>query len=186
MTYKEFFKDIDDWLWKLEINPETNKHELFLGIPNDWVYSTKNDSDVVQIQLIHELEDSSIIKIFTEDDDLDIDDVILTAKSLISKNKELEKRKEAHRLEMEKIKDMLIEKEKNFLEYVDKVKDNSDDEEEEDVATDTINEVVKEVKEAVKETVAKKVVDKTSVKETLNEEKKKDDFMEDIEKLKLK
>jgi len=146
MKFKELFQDVEDWFWKLEFNPETNAYELYLGIPNDWVYSQKNGT--ILIELIHELDENSIIKIYSEDDNITVDDIIDVSKLLISKNQELEKRKEAHRLEMEKLKDMLIEKEKNFLEYVDKVKDNT-------IIGDAVSDAVFD---AVR-TVAKKVMD---------------------------
>jgi hypothetical protein len=62
MKFRELFQDIEDWFWKLEFNPETMGYELYLGIPNDWVYS-ENDEDI-KIELIHQLEENSIIKIY--------------------------------------------------------------------------------------------------------------------------
>lgn len=122
MTFKDLFQDVEDWFWKLEFNPETDSYELYLGIPNDWIYSG-NGKDVT-IDLVHQMEQNSIIKISgIENAELSIDDIIDTAKLLVSKNKELEKRKEDHRMEMERLRDVLIEKEKNFLNYIDTIKD---------------------------------------------------------------
>lgn len=193
MKFKDLFQDVEEWFWKLEYNPELNSYELYLGIPTDWVYNEKSEG--VTIELIHELELNSIIKISYTDEDLTVDDVIDTAKQLISKNRELEKRKESHRLEMENLKNILIEKEKNFLEYVDKVKDNSPDDgvsegvnkgvnkgvtEIEKIAADTVNEAV--IK-ATRQIAKKLMVDAPDL--NVVDEKGKD-FMEDIEKLKFK
>jgi hypothetical protein len=184
MKFKELFQDVEDWFWKLEFNPETNSYELYLGIPNDWVYSQKNGS--ILIELVHELEENSIIKIYTDDDNITVDDIIDISKLLISKNQELEKRKEAHRLEMEKLKDMLIEKEKNFLEYVDKVKDNTIS----DAVSDAVFDAVRTVANKVMNTPNLSPVD--GVSDGLNdgvsdgvENDKGKQFIEDIEKLKL-
>lgn len=146
MKFRDLFEEVEDWFWKLEFNPENNTYELFLGIPNDWIYSG-NGKDI-SIDLVHEMNENSIIKITTLDENLSIDDVIDTAKLLVSKNKELEKKKEEHRIEMEKLKDMLIEKEKSFLEYIDTVKDTKGDgivtsEKNDDVTEEIVIEVEK-------------------------------------------
>jgi hypothetical protein len=125
MKFRDLFEDVEEWFWKLETNPETGMYELYLGVPNDWMYSG-NGKDV-SIDLFLEMKESSIIKISSLDDSLTIDDIIDTAKLLVSKNKELEKKKEDHRLEMERLKDMMIEKEKSFLTYIDTVKDTKGD-----------------------------------------------------------
>lgn len=187
MKFKDLFQDVEEWFWKLEFNPELNVYELYLGIPNDWVFAKKNEG--VTIELIHELEENSIIKIsYANDEELSIDDVIDCSKLLVLKNKELEKRKEEHRIEMENLKNLLIEKEKSFLEYVDKVKD--------DGVNDGVNEGIKALTgltEQEKETVNDAVKDAVSeaakqvVEEAMDASGAKGkDFMEDIEKLKLK
>lgn len=184
MKFKELFQDVEDWFWKLEFNPETNSYELYLGIPNDWVYSQKNGA--ILIELIHELEENSIIKIYSDEENITVDDIIDISKLLISKNQELEKRKEAHRLEMEKLKDMLIEKEKNFLEYVDQVKDNTISDTVSDAVFDAVRTVVKRVMDTPNLTPVDGLND--GVSEGVNdgvESDKGKDFIEDIEKLKL-
>jgi len=147
MKFKDLFEDVEEWFWKLESNPETGMYELYLGVPNDWMYSG-NGKDI-SIDLFLEMSENSIIKISSLDDSLTIDDIIDTAKLLVSKNKELEKKKEEHRLEMERLKDILIEKEKNFLNYIDTVKDTKGDgilepDEKSDVVTDSEEVVVEE------------------------------------------
>jgi hypothetical protein len=164
MKFSDLFEDVEEWFWKLETNPETGLYELYLGVPNDWMYSG-NGKDV-SIDLFLEMSESSIIKISSIDDSLTIDDIIDTAKLLVSKNKELEKKKEEHRLEMERLKDMLIEKEKNFLNYIDTVKDTKGDG------------ILKEEEEIEGASEAEKVV----VEEPI--EKLTDDFMKDIGKSK--
>lgn len=125
MKFSDIFGDVEEWFWKLEFNPETNSYELYMGVPNDWMYSG-NGKDI-SIDLYHEMKENSIIKITALDDSLTIDDIIETAKLLVSKNIELERKKEQHREEMEKLKDMMINKEKNFLDYIDTVKDTKGD-----------------------------------------------------------
>jgi hypothetical protein len=117
MTFRDLFEDVDDWFWKLEFIPETSSYDLYLGIPNDWIF---NDDGT--IELIHQMETSSIIKISSDEENSTIDDILNIAKLLVSKNKELEKRKEEHQTEMERLRDELIEKEKIFLTYIDTVK----------------------------------------------------------------
>lgn len=168
MKFKDLFEDVEEWFWKLESNPETGFYELYLGVPNDWMYSG-NGKDI-SIDLFLEMSENSIIKISALDDSLTIDDIINTAKLLVSKNKELEKKKEEHRQEMERLKDMLIEKEKNFLNYIDTVKDTKGDgivEEEEvsDAVNDAVNEGTTEEEVEVEEPT-----------------EKLDDFMKDIGK----
>lgn len=142
MKFSDLFEEVEDWFWKLEFNPETGIYELYLGIPNDWIYSG-NGKDI-SIDLIHQMDSNSIIKISGLSDEVTVDDIILTAKLLVGKNKELEKKKEEHRLEMERLKDMLIEKEKNFLTYIDTVKDTkgtgiAEEEEENDGENDGVS-----------------------------------------------
>lgn len=157
MKFRDLFGEVEDWFWKLEFNPETGLYELYLGIPNDWVYSEKNG--LIDIGLIHKLEGNSIVKISSEDESITIDDILETAILLTSKNQELERRKQAHKEEMERLRDVLVEKEKNFLVYIDTVKENtiksSDDttesEKNDEGTTEAINEgsievVVDEVK----------------------------------------
>jgi ABC-type Fe3+-citrate transport system substrate-binding protein len=139
MKFSDVFGELEEWFWKLEFNPETNSYELFMGIPNDWKYSG-NGKDV-NIDLVHEMELNSMIKISSPDESYTIDDIIEVAKLLVQKNKELEKRKEEHRKEMEQLAKMLIEKEKNFLEYIDTVTDTKgtgikEDEKEEEVVVE--------------------------------------------------
>jgi len=117
MKFSDLFEGVEDWFWKLEYVPAEDYFELYLGIPNDWVYGDGNE--IVVIETLHKLEENSIIKITGQS----VDDVITMAKQLVIKNKELETRKEAHREEMERLKNVLIEKEKKFLEYMDTVKD---------------------------------------------------------------
>lgn len=183
MKFKDLFQDVEEWFWKLEYNPELNGYELYLGIPNDWVFAEKSDG--LSIELIHELEENSIIKIsYGENEELTVDDVIDTAKSLILKNRELEKRKEEHRIEMENLKNLLIEKEKSFLEYVDKVKDDGVNVGITEKAKENINELVSEA--VIKAEVTKKMMDTPDMKVVdMNDDKGKD-FVDDIEKLKLK
>jgi hypothetical protein len=176
MKFKDLFEDVEEWFWKLESNPETGLYELYLGVPNDWMYSG-NGKDV-SIDLFLEMSENSIIKISALDDSLTIDDIIDTAKLLVSKNKDLEKRKEEHRLEMERLKDLLIEKEKNFLNYIDTVKDTKGDgiveeEEEVEVETEGTNEGVSEGVNDGEEVVVEEPTDKLT-----------DDFMKDIGKSK--
>lgn len=180
MKFKELFQDVEDWFWKLEFNPETSSYELYLGIPNDWVFSEKNG--LIKIELLHELEDNSIIKIYAEDveSDVSIDDIIDISKLLISKNQELEKRKESHRSEMENLKLQLIEKEERFLEYVDQVKDNTLTEGINNAVFDAVRTVVNKLTPV--DGVSEGVND--GVSEGVNFNKGKD-FIEDIEKLKL-
>ncbi len=185
MKFRDLFEDIEDWFWKLEFNPETLSYELYMGIPNDWVYSESND--LISIDLIHQLQDNSIVKISSTDEAVSVDDIIETAKFLISKNQELERRKQAHKEEMEKLKDLLIEKEKNFLEYVDTVKENT-------LKTVDVSDTVKDaVSDAVK-SVVQKVMDTPDITVEGVEAAAKEiegavegvDFLKDIEKLKLK
>jgi len=117
MKFRELLEGVEDWFWKLEYVPAEEYFELYLGIPNDWVYGDGNE--IVVIETLHKMEENSIIKITAQD----IDDVLNMAKLLVAKNKELETRKEAHREEMERLKNVLIEKEMKFLEYMDTVKD---------------------------------------------------------------
>lgn len=153
MKFSDIFGDVEEWFWKLEFNPETGLYELYMGVPNDWMYSG-NGKDI-SIDLHHEMKENSIIKITTLDDSLTIDDIIETAKLLVSKNKELERKKEEHRLEMEKLKEMMINKEKNFLNYIDTVKDTKGDgilESEEEEKAETINEeIVVEAEQPIEE-----------------------------------
>lgn len=167
MKFKDLFEDVEEWFWKLESNPETGLYELYLGVPNDWMYSG-NGKDI-SIDLFLEMSENSIIKISAIDDSLTIDDIIDTAKLLVSKNKELEKKKEEHRLEMERLKNILIEKEKNFLNYIDTVKDTKGDGilEPDDEETDVVNDTVKDGEEVVVEEPTEKLTD---------------DFMKDIGK----
>lgn len=171
MKFRELFQDVEDWFWKLEFNPESLSYELYLGIPNDWVYSEKNG--LIDIELIHQLEENSIVKVSSKDDDVSIDDIIDTAKALISKNQELEKRKQQHKEEMENLAKILVEKEKSFLEYVDTVKENTLK------STDTVNDAVinaVEKAEGAIEGTIEGVND--GVSDGVN-------FLKDIEKLKL-
>jgi hypothetical protein len=184
MTFSDLFQDVEDWFWKLEYNPETNSHELYLGIPNDWIYSG-NGKDV-NIDLIHQMEENSIIKISAlENTELSIDDIIDTAKLLVGKNKELEKRKEDHKKEMERLRDELIAKERNFLTYIDTIKDTKgtgivendgvsdgvNDGVSED-ATEEVEVVVEETTEGITEGI-KEIVDEVA-----------NNFMKDLEKSK--
>ena len=169
MKFKDLFEDVEEWFWKLELNPETGMYELYLGVPNDWMYSG-NGKDV-SIDLFLEMSENSIIKISSLDDSLTIDDIIDTAKLLVSKNKALEKKKEEHRLEMERLKDILIEKEKNFLNYIDTVKDTKGD---------GILEPEEGTSEVVNETVTEEDLEVEEPTETYDEAT--DNFMKDIGK----
>lgn len=186
MKFKELFEEVEDWFWKLEFNPETSIYELYLGIPNDWVYGQKGEG--IEIELVHQLEDNSIIKITTINEELGVDDIIDTAKILISKNKELEKRKEEHRLEMQRLADLLVEKEKSFLEFIDQVKDGTVNKDVIKAVTTVANKLINEAPDLVSipdddlnDGVSDAVND--GVSDGVNE--KKDDFIKDIEKLKL-
>ncbi len=184
MKFKELFEDIEDWFWKLEFNPETSSYELYLGIPNDWVYGQKGEG--IEIQLIHQLDDNSIIKITSINEELGVDDIIETAKTLILKNKELEKRKEEHRLEMQRLAELLVEKEKNFLEFIDQVKDDTVNKEVMKAVTKIANKVINEAPDLVSLPEDDAVSD--AINDAVNDgvtDEKKDDFMKDIEKLKL-
>lgn len=121
MKFSELFEEVEDWFWKLEFNPDTSMYELYIGIPNYWVYSD-TESDI-KIELSIKMEENSIVRIYSANEEITIDDIIDVAKQLVSKNKELEQRKQQHREEMENLKNQLIEKEKNFLEYIDTVKE---------------------------------------------------------------
>lgn len=121
MKFSELFEDVEDWFWKLEFNADSSMYELFLGIPNYWVYSD-TESDI-KIEMVIKMEENSIVRIYSTNEEITIDDILNVAKQLVNKNKELEQRKEQHREEMENLKNILIEKEKNFLEYIDTVKE---------------------------------------------------------------
>jgi hypothetical protein len=183
MKFRELFQDVEDWFWKLEFNPESLSYELYLGIPNDWVYSEKNG--LIDIELIHQLEENSIVKVSSKDDDVSIDDIIDTAKALISKNQELEKRKQQHKEEMENLAKILVEKEKSFLEYVDTVKENTLK------STDTVNDAVSDaISDAVINAVEKAegAIEGTieGVNDGVNDGVSDGvNFLKDIEKLKL-
>jgi vacuolar-type H+-ATPase subunit I/STV1 len=172
MKFRELFQDVEDWFWKLEFNPESLSYELYMGIPNDWVYSEKNG--LITIELIHQLEENSIVKVSSNDYEVSIDDIIDTAKALISKNQELEKRKQQHKEEMENLAKILVEKEKSFLEYVDTVKENTLK------SIDAVNNVVEKV-EGVNDGENDGVNDGEN--EGVNDG---ENFLKDIEKLKLK
>jgi hypothetical protein len=169
MKFRELFQDVEDWFWKLEFNPESLSYELYMGIPNDWVYSEKNG--LITIELIHQLEENSIVKVSSNDYEVSIDDIIDTAKALISKNQELEK---PHKEEMENLAKILVEKEKSFLEYVDTVKENTLK------SIDAVNNVVEKV-EGVNDGENDGVNDGEN--EGVNDG---ENFLKDIEKLKLK
>jgi hypothetical protein len=166
MKFRDLFEGVEDWFWKLEYNPETGLYEMYLGIPNDWVYSEKNES--ITIELIHKLPDNSIVKISSVDENVTIDDILDCAKQLITKNQELERRKQEHKEEMEKIRDMLIEKEKNFLHYIDTVK-----------SIDVVVKKAEETNEAVSDTQNDAETNEGTTDGVKN------DFLNDIEKLKL-
>lgn len=122
MTFKDLVGDMEEWFWKLEFNPETCSYELYLGIPSDWVY-VKNTEGPVNIEVENDLGENVVLKIYATDDEITVDDIIMIGKAMISKNRELELKKESHRLEMERLKNELIAKEKDFLYYIDTVKD---------------------------------------------------------------
>lgn len=175
MKFIDLFGDVEEWFWKLEFNAETDSYELYLGVPNDWMYSG-NGKDI-SIDLYHEMKENSIIKISALDDTLTIDDIIDTAKLLVSKNKELERKKELHRLEMENLKDMMINKEKSFLDYIDTVKDTKGDgivEPEEEEETEV-------VAEGTSEHVNEEIV--VEVEQPSQENEVVSNFMKDIQKV---
>ena len=138
MKFSELFEEVEDWFWKLEFNPDTSMYELYIGIPNYWVYSD-SDSEI-KIELSIKMEENSIVRIYSTNEEITIDDILDVAKQLVSKNKELEERKQKHREEMENLKNLLIEKEKNFLEYIDTVKEVKVTKP--DTQNDTVNEPV--------------------------------------------
>lgn len=181
MKFKELFEDIEEWFWKLEFNPESSSYELYMGIPNDWVYSEKNG--LIDIILVHQLKENSLVKVSTVDEDVTIDDILDTAKLMISKNQELEKRKQAHREEMEKLAAILIQKEKSFLEYIDTVKDNTL--KSTDTVTDALSDAVIDAVEKVMNSSETKIIVKNEGVSEGVSEGVKTDFLSDIEKLKL-
>lgn len=174
IKFRDLFEDIEEWFWKLEFNPESNSYELYMGIPNDWE-ALKAEIKEVDIELIHKLEQNMMIKIFTTGETSTIDDVIETAKLIVALNKELERKKEEHRKEMERLRDLLIEKQKNFDKYVNTVKGVVEDEEEKSSPSEEVEIVVETENDGVSDGANEGVNDGVNPENVNN-------FMEDIKK----
>ncbi len=155
LTIGDFIAPIEEYFYKLDLNPETQSYELYMGVPNDWLHDMV--MNLYEIELISESETGKLIKLFlnSEDKIATIDDLIDFSVLIVTRNNEILSKIREKERELLEMKDKMIQKQMELsveIENLKNVKAKEKDTKEttesstEEVAIETKTEVVVNVK----------------------------------------
>jgi hypothetical protein len=118
----DLLEPLNGYLFNIERNYEMGRYEVQIGIPKNWTYENGNK---ISCEVLRENEKGFLIKIFSEHEDVYIDDLIVFGEKIVSINKKLEEEK----LEFDKFleaKKISLENEvKEFYDKMEKTKLNA-------------------------------------------------------------
>ncbi len=145
LTIGDFIAPIEEYFYKLDLNPETQSYELYMGVPNDWLHDMIMDS--YEIALISESETGKLVKLFINDENkvATIDDLVDFAVMIVTRNNEILSKIREKEKELLEMKNKMIEKQIELtveIENLKKVKAKEKEEEEETKEEEVVKEEV--------------------------------------------
>ena len=115
-------KNIDGYLLSVERDAMKGKYELKVGIPKKWVYEA---NEKVECEVIHSTKQGDIVKIFSTNDDIVIDDLIEFVNIIIDTNKQIAEMAEEHENALKEAVKKLEDLEVSFNEQIENMAKNS-------------------------------------------------------------
>ena len=133
-TIKKTLDKLDGKLLSIERNTEEGKYELKIGLPASWVFKS---TDYVGLEEIAKNKDGVLLKVFSDDEAVCIDDLIEFVKVIIDTNEKIAQKEEEYNKLMEERKKQLQDEFSKYEEELDQLREKSfksmaDEEEEED------------------------------------------------------
>ena len=119
---ESILEPISNCLSSITRNTINGWYELEIGIPKNWVFNENNE---IGIDVINEVEEGKLLKIFPKNSEVVIDDLILFVNIVVNTNKKIAEKEEEFKAQMEEMKKGLEKKAKDFFLELDELKENS-------------------------------------------------------------
>jgi len=134
-TIKKILDKLDGKLLSIERNTEEGKYELQIGLPATWVYKS---TDYVGLEEIAKNDDGVLLKVFSDDEAVCIDDLIEFVGVIIDTNEKIAQKEEEYNKLMEERKKQLQDEFSKYEDELDELREKSfrsmsDEQDEEDV-----------------------------------------------------
>lgn len=115
-------ESIDGYWISFEKNTENGRTELKIGLPNSWVFKGNKN---ISCQVVNKSTAGKLIMITGEKDNVTIDDLIDFVGKIIETNERISEKEKQFMEEMEGVKKILEDKQKNFYKELEELKENS-------------------------------------------------------------
>lgn len=119
---ESILEPISGCLSSITRNTVNGWYELEIGIPKNWVFNENNE---IGIEVISEIDEGKLLKIFPKNAEVVIDDLILFVNVVVNTNKKIAEKEEEFKAQMEEMKKGLEKKASDFFKELDELKENS-------------------------------------------------------------
>lgn len=169
---QEKFDNIEEYWIKLERDFQNGVQSISVGIPKTWEIK---DNNKIGCEVINETSEGKLVKVFTKEPTVTIDELILFIEIIIKTNEEINNMEKQFSEEIQSMKAGLEEKINNFYKNLSQYKDN---------AFETLDKNLKV--EFGEDEQPKSTTKKTSKKQTTPKRSKKNDQSQPKEELNKK
>jgi len=121
-TIKKILDKLEGKLLSIERNTEQGKYELTIGIPTSWVYKS---TDYVAVEEIAKNNDGVLLRVFSNDDAVYVDDLVEFVKVIIDTNEKIAQKEDEYNKFMEKRKKELQDEFSKYENELDELRERS-------------------------------------------------------------
>ena len=121
-SIEKSLEPVTGYLYQIFRNVETEKYEIIGGIPPTWVFKSTNK---IICEELNKTENGLLIRIYSNDKNVDLDDLIEFFIKIIKINENIAEKEKIFATELEKMKNEIENRIKNFYEELNKLKENS-------------------------------------------------------------
>jgi len=121
-TIELALEPVAGYLVSITRNPVVGGYEIEVGLPNSWYFA---ENDEIGCEVLSELSNGKIVKIFAKNSEIVIDDLIKFVEIIIDTNNKIAEKEKQFTVRMEEMKGVLEKEAKKFYEELDELKVNS-------------------------------------------------------------
>jgi hypothetical protein len=121
-TIELALEPVTGYLVSITRNPAESGYEIEVGLPSSWYFA---ENDEIGCEVLSELSNGKIVRIFPKNRDIVIDDLIKFVEIIIDTNNKIAEKEKQFTDRMEEMKGVLEKEAKKFYEELDELKVNS-------------------------------------------------------------
>ena len=119
---EQILNNVDGYLISIKIDTMSGFYFLEVGLPTKWIYRTINN---IECEVLLDTEDGVLLKIFSKNSDIVIDDLVQFLTKIIEINKKILEEEEKFNLKIAGVKEDLQKEIENFYDGIEQLKESS-------------------------------------------------------------